>query len=208
MSEARAEVLGRIRSALGSSRHAPEVPREYLRTPESAQGELVERFVERATDYRATVYRTTEAALSDMVLEVCRRRGAETLLTPADVPDTWLPDRVAVARDSGLSYGQLGAFGGVLTGCALAIAQTGTVVLDGGANQGRRAVTLLPDLHLCVIFEHQIVGTVPESVAALAARATHPLTLISGPSATSDIELSRVEGVHGPRTLDLILVGA
>ena len=103
---------------------------------------------------------------------------------------------------------ELEAFGGVLTGCALAVAQTGTVVLDGGAKQGRRTLSLLPDLHLCVIFEHQIVGTVPEAVAALEGRSTHPLTFISGPSATSDIELSRVEGVHGPRTLDLILVGA
>ena len=98
--------------------------------------------------------------------------------------------------------------GGVLTGCALAVAQTGTVVLDGGPLQGRRAVTLLPDLHLCVILEPQIVGSVPEAVSALREHAARPLTFISGPSATSDIELSRVEGVHGPRTLDLIVVGA
>ena len=208
MSGAKVEILGRIRAALGEQRHAPEVPREYLRTSGLSQDELVEQFIERATDYRAEIYRTSEASLAETVSEVCRLRGADTLVAPADVPDGWLPDEIAVTRDDGLSYGELEAFGGVLTGCALAVAQTGTVVLDGGAKQGRRTLSLLPDLHLCVIFERQIVGTVPEAVAALEDRSTHPLTFISGPSATSDIELSRVEGVHGPRTLDLILVGA
>lgn len=208
MSEAKAEVLSRIRSALGGQRHAPEVPRAYLHTSGLTQDELVERFVERASDYRATVHRTTKADLRGAVRKVCDLRGAETLVAPADVPDAWLPDGVAVTRDTGLDYTRLERFGGVLTGCALAVAQTGTVVLDGGASQGRRTLSLLPDLHLCVIFERQIVGTVPEAVAALEERSTHPLTFISGPSATSDIELSRVEGVHGPRTLDLILVGA
>ena len=208
MNEAKAEVLGRIRSALGSQRHAPEVPRAYLHTSGLTQDELVERFVERASDYRATVHRTSEAGLREAVRNVCDLRGAETLVAPDDVPDAWLPDGVAVTRDTGLDYTRLERFGGVLTGCALAVGQTGTVVLDGGARQGRRTLSLLPDLHLCVIFEHQIVGTVPEAVAALEGRSTHPLTFISGPSATSDIELSRVEGVHGPRTLDLILVGA
>ncbi len=177
-----------------------------MHTSGLVQSELVEQFVERATDYRAAVYRTTEMSLAETVLEVCRLRGAGTLVAPADVPEGWLPDEVALTRDDGLSYGELEAFGGVLTGCALAVAQTGTVVLDGGAKQGRRTLSLLPDLHLCIIFESQIVGTVPEAVAALEDRAAHPLTFISGPSATSDIELSRVEGVHGPRTLDLILV--
>ena len=206
MSKAKVEVLGRIRAALGNTRHAPEVPRAYLHTSGLSQDELVEQFVERATDYRAAVYRTTEMSLAETVQEVCRLRGAETLVAPADVPNGWLPDGIAVARDSGLSYGELEAFGGVLTGCALAVAQTGSILLDGGAKQGRRTLSLLPDLHLCVIVERQIVGTVPEAVAALENRSTRPLTFISGPSATSDIELSRVEGVHGPRTLDLILV--
>jgi len=207
VSDARAEILGRIRSALGTERRAPEVPRDYLHTSGLSQRELVELFIERVTDYRAAVYRTAQAQLTETVSEVCRLRGAARLVVPPDVPEDWMPGGLEFVRDAGLSYGELEGLDGVLSGCALAVAQTGTIVLDGGAAQGRRVLTLLPDLHLCVIFEAQIVGTVPEAVAALAHTSTRPLTLISGPSATSDIELNRVEGVHGPRTLDIILVG-
>ena len=212
MSEARAEVLGRIREALGSgngrerSGVSLEVPREYLFSSGLSHQELVKQFVERVSEYRATVYRTTTAALRRRVLEVCRLHGVKTLVVPPDVPEGWLPPGLEFIRDETLSNDQLSAMGGVLSGCALAVAQTGTLVLDGGEAQGRRALTLLPDLHLCVVFAQQIVGTVPEAVAALSGTATRPLTLISGPSATSDIELSRVEGVHGPRTLEILLV--
>lgn len=210
MGEAKTEVLRRIRGALGERREQGTVPREYLRASGLSHTELVEGFVERVTDYRATVHRTVEARLGAMVLEVCRLRGAETLVIPADLPESWLPSEIGFLRDAlhgeALSNAQLGGADGVLSGCALAVAQTGTLVLDGGAHQGRRALTLLPDLHLCVVFARQVVGTVPEAVAALRASAGQPLTLISGPSATSDIELNRVEGVHGPRTLDVVLV--
>jgi L-lactate dehydrogenase complex protein LldG len=108
-----------------------------------------------------------------------------------------------------LSKGQLASVHGVLTGCAAAIAETGTIVLDSGPAQGRRSLSLLPDYHLCVVEARQVVEVVPEGVAhmvgAVAERGA-PVTLVSGPSATSDIELMRVEGVHGPRTLDVILV--
>jgi L-lactate dehydrogenase complex protein LldG len=133
-------------------------------------------------------------------------------VAPDDVPEDWLPCTVELLRDTGsspLAYAQLDASDGVLTGCALGIAQTGTIVLDGGSAQGRRALSLLPDYHLCIVFEHQIVGLVPEAIARLGdtvRRTGRPITLVSGPSATSDIELNRVEGVHGPRTLEVLVV--
>lgn len=206
MTDAKSKVLGRIRAALSERPQPPDVPRAYLRASAMSQAELVELFVERVTDYRAAVHRTTETTLKKTISEVCRLRGAETLVVPADLPESWLPSEVGFSRDNSLNNEQLSRADGVLSGCALAVAQTGTLVLDGGTYQGRRALSLLPDLHLCVVFAGQIVGTVPEAVVALREVAGRPLTLISGPSATSDIELSRVEGVHGPRTLDILLV--
>jgi L-lactate dehydrogenase complex protein LldG len=130
------------------------------------------------------------------------------VVVPADVPEEWLSGTGAeVVRDDGtLTPADLDTVDGVLTGSAVGIAETGTIVLDGGAAQGRRALSLVPDLHVCVIRTDQVVGSVPEGVARLE-DPTRPLTWISGPSATSDIELRRVEGVHGPRTLVVLLVG-
>ncbi len=206
MSDAKAEVLSRIRGALGERRDVAEVARAYLHTANSSPTELLEMFAERTTEYRATVYRTSETKLKETVAEVCRLRKAKTLVIPTELPDAWKPRAIQFIPDNSLTNAELSAADGVLSGCALAVAQTGTLILDGGATQGRRALTLLPDLHLCVVFTRQIVGTVPEAVTALRDGATRPLTLISGPSATSDIELNRVEGVHGPRTLDILLV--
>jgi L-lactate dehydrogenase complex protein LldG len=149
------------------------------------------------------------ASLPAAIAEACAARGVERLLIPADLPREWLPSGVEALPDAALSYDQIDTSDGVLTGCALGIAQTGTIVLDGGARQGRRALTLLPDYHLCVVYAEQIVGLVPEAVAQLGPAVREqqrPITLISGPSATSDIELNRVEGVHGPRTLDVLVV--
>ena len=133
-------------------------------------------------------------------------RGARRVAVPAGVPGAWLDgsDVERIADDPPLSWSDLDAVDGVITGCAVAIAETGTIVLDAGLDQGRRALTLLPDLHVCVVRAEQVVGSVPEALARL--EPTRPQTWISGPSATSDIELQRVEGVHGPRILEVILV--
>ena len=140
----------------------------------------------------------------------CARQRVGSLVAPADLPEGWRPDGVAVALDEPpLANRRLDRADGALTGCALAIAETGTIVLDAGAVQGRRALTLLPDLHICVVRAGQIVASVPEAFELLAAsvrESARPLTLISGPSATSDIELKRVEGVHGPRRLEVVIV--
>jgi L-lactate dehydrogenase complex protein LldG len=166
----------------------------------------VELFVERVQDYRATVHRTTEGTLAGTVAEVLAAQGAQRIAVPAGIPREWLARTraQAVPDDPPLSKRDLDGLDGVITGCAVAIAETGTIVLDAGANQGRRALSLLPDHHICVVRVDQVVGTVPEALPRLNPR--HPLTWISGPSATSDIELQRVEGVHGPRHLDVLLV--
>ena len=127
----------------------------------------------------------------------------QRLAVPLDLPDAWRPHGVELARDGGLASADLDALDGALTGCLLAIAETGTIVLDCGPAQGRRALTLVPDLHLCVVFADQIVGTVPEAFERISVE--RPVTFVSGPSATSDIELSRVRGVHGPRRLDVVI---
>jgi L-lactate dehydrogenase complex protein LldG len=205
---AREEVLSRIRHALGDAAPSPEPARRYRQSDEADRAEIVERFATRVGEYRATVHRAPAGEVGEVLAGACRELGARRLGVPAGLPEAWLPKGVEAVPDSGLDAHELDRLDGALTGCALAIAETGTVVLDGGPGQGRRALTLVPDLHLCVVEEKQIVGIVPEAVGGLqdAVRAGRPLTFVSGPSATSDIELSRVEGVHGPRTLVVALV--
>jgi L-lactate dehydrogenase complex protein LldG len=159
-------------------------------------------------DYQAVVLVVEADALTAALGDACGRHGVSRLVVPADLPEAWRPPDVELVPDDGLANEALDTVDGVLTGCCAAIAETGTIVLDGGARQGRRALTLVPDLHLCVVEVDQIVGTVPEAVERLApaARERRPFTFISGPSATSDIELSRVEGVHGPRRLEVFIV--
>ncbi len=201
--------MGRVRSALGDARgRAVEVPREYRVRDESSHEQVVERFAGRVADYQANVLRAAAGELAGVLAGACRERGASRLGVPPGLPAGWAPDGVELVADEELSPHDLDELDGALTGCAVAIAETGTVVLDGGPGQGRRALTLVPDYHLCVVSEEQIVGFVPEAVGRLeeAAREGRPLTFVSGPSATSDIELSRVEGVHGPRKLDVVIV--
>jgi L-lactate dehydrogenase complex protein LldG len=211
VSDARAEILQRVRGALGAGVAVPEVPRGYRGAGEPAPsgGDVVALFCERCADYRAQVRRVTAAELPAAVAAACAERGARRLVTPPGGPST-LEGLELVGDDPPLGPRELDGFDGVLTGCALAIAETGTIVLDGGARSGRRAITLVPDYHVCVVEEERIVAGVPDAVSLLAEAVAdgRPVTLVSGPSATSDIELDRVEGVHGPRTLDVFVVGA
>ena len=207
---ARDEVLARVRAALGPSPALPEVPRAYRVADPSLTGSdaAVERFCSRAADYRATVTRSSAAGLEAALEAACAARGSRRVVAAPGAG--WRPGAVDVVGDQPpLSPAALDAIDAALTGCALAIAETGTIVLDGGPASGRRALTLVPDHHLCVVRADQVVADVPDAIAALgpAAGEGRPLTFVSGPSATSDIELERVEGVHGPRRLDIVVVG-
>ncbi|WP_436776028.1 LutC/YkgG family protein [Yinghuangia sp. YIM S09857] len=206
-SEAKAEILARIRGSLSGDARPPRVTvdRTYRRTRDEGT-DLVGLFAERAGDYRARVARADAHSLVDTAVSLLREAGVNRLVVPPGKRLGWLAATGAelVYDKPPLTVDQLAAEAGVATGCALAIAETGTIVLDGGHDQGRRVLSLLPDYHLCVVRADQIVGTVPEAIARLDPR--RPQTWISGPSATSDIELDRIEGVHGPRTLHVLLL--
>jgi L-lactate dehydrogenase complex protein LldG len=208
----REEMLAGIRTALGASPALPDQPRRYRAAGGVPAGspELVALFRERVADYRASVRQVSGAGeLEAALAEACAERGTRRVLRAPGVD--WTIAGAEVSTDSpDISPASLDRVDAALTGCALAIAETGTIVLDGGSVCGRRALTLVPDHHLCVVRAEQVVEGVPDAIAALgqAARAGRPLTLVSGPSATSDIELERVEGVHGPRKLDVVLVVA
>ena len=193
---ARGEVLDRVRRAIGE-RTTVEVPRDY-RLADDAPASL-ERFVDRLEDYKAIVHRVSAQEVGALLGRLTQGR----YVVPGGFPPQWLTE-VDVVYDKGLSPTQLDALDGVVTTCALAIAETGTIVLDGQRGQGRRAPTLVPDHHVVVVRAEQVVATVPQALARLVP--TRPQTWISGPSATSDIELQRVEGVHGPRRLEVVMV--
>ncbi len=200
-------ILARIRKALANAPEPPPVPHDFLERDERDRSAILEELIDRLVDYKALVTRTDDASLPPAIVAACQQHGITRLVVPPDLPAAWIPTGVTVLRDDPpLTISDLDESSGVLTGCAMAIAQTGTIILDGGAYQGRRVLSLVPDLHMCVVCAEQVVGLVPEAITRLAERATHPITLISGPSATSDIELSRVEGVHGPRTLHVFVV--
>jgi L-lactate dehydrogenase complex protein LldG len=214
VSAARDEVLRRVRAALRDvpASEVPAdvtVPRDYRRHGDSAREAIVAGFLERVADYRATAARATDRTLRAAIEVACRRRDVRRLVVPDDLPEAWRPDGVQLLPDRALPNDVLDRSDGVLTGCRLAIAQTGTIVLDCGPRQGRRVISLVPDYHLCVVREEQIVELVPEGIERLRESALlgRPVTFISGPSATSDIELQRIEGVHGPRTLEVLVVG-
>jgi len=203
----RQAVLQKIRAALADvpAEETPEdvpVPQGYARS--HAGPDLVELFAERVADYRATVIRSTLEELPDVIRTALAARAASKVVVPAGFPADWLSGRTCRFDEPPLSVAELDTLDGALTTAVVGIAVTGTIVLDAGPGQGRRALTLVPDYHLCVVRASQIAADVPDALARL--DPTRPLTFISGPSATSDIELDRVEGVHGPRTLDVIIV--
>lgn len=210
---ARDVVLSRIRRALADvDDHAPQeaspVERDYRRAHPT--DDPVALLAERLADYRAVVHRASEPALPGLLDHLLAARGSRTVAVPRGLPPAWLVETERrqvrqVLDDPNLTAGELDTVDSVVTGCSVAIAETGTLVLDGGPDQGSRQITLVPDHHVCVVrVPEQVVDSVPGALQRLTP--TRPLTWISGPSATSDIELSRVEGVHGPRTLEVVLL--
>jgi L-lactate dehydrogenase complex protein LldG len=212
VTSARSEILQRIATALGDV-PAAEPPRAGSSPSRAttAGDDDVALFAERVEDYRAIVSRCDRRDVALTVAEICERNGARAIVAPAGVPTDWVPTSIECVIDGpSLDVDALDQMHGVITGAAVAIAETGTIILDGGTACGRRAVSLLPDLHICVVREEDIVRDVPDGLSAVqnAVGAGRPITLISGPSATSDIELERVEGVHGPRRLEVLLVAS
>lgn len=197
---ARDDVLSRIRTALADRPHPPPVVRAY-RTA-GALPASVDLLAERIEDYRATVHRSSDTDVAALLARLL----PGTVVVPAGFPEPWLGALRGVVRDDPpLAVRELDRVDAVLTTCAVAVAETGTIVLDAGPGQGRRALSLVPDHHVVVVRATDVVANVPDALGRLDPR--RPLTWISGPSATSDIELERVEGVHGPRRLDVVLVG-
>ncbi|MFG3718022.1 lactate utilization protein C [Streptomyces massasporeus] len=206
----RERILGRVRRALADA-PADETPlsRDYLREHgQRTVAQTVDLLAENLADYRALVHRTDPGGLAALIAALLEKRGAASVLVPPGLDEEWLAATGAtrVADRAGSTPGELDRVDSVVTACAVAIAETGTLVLDGSPDQGRRRITLVPDHHICVVrVPDQVVSSVPQGLERL--DPARPLTWISGPSATSDIELDRVEGVHGPRTLEVILVG-
>jgi L-lactate dehydrogenase complex protein LldG len=209
----RERVLGRVRRALADvprddASYEQAVSRDYVREHgERSVPETVDLLAENLADYRAIVHRTDTGGLAGLIAGLLEKRGAASVLVPPGLDEEWLAatgvPRVADRAES--TPGELDLVDSVVTACAVAIAETGTIVLDGSPDQGRRRITLVPDHHICVVrVPDQVVSSVPQGLERL--DPARPLTWISGPSATSDIELDRVEGVHGPRTLEVILV--
>ena len=207
---ARTEILGRIRTALSDRPEPDLVSWAYGRPVSTGDDDVVDRFIERTADYRAEVERVGADEVGAAISRALSAAGVRTVVADDEVSERWAAGvDITWVADSTLPAGELDAIDAVVTTATVGIANTGTIILDHGPGQGRRAISLVPDMHVCIVTVEQIVSDVPEAVARLieGGSSTRPLTWISGPSATSDIELDRVEGVHGPRTLHVIVVG-
>lgn len=208
MSAAKAAILDRVRAAIGARREDPAIPREYRQSPSMPDAARIELLADRLHDYNAGVFYCAESDIAGAIAEALSARGKRRLGVPAGFPAAWLPEGFDFVRDEGLSHAEIDGCDGAVTSCEVAIAITGSIVLSHSAAAGRRALTLIPDYHLCIVRADQVVETVPEAIRALRGCRTRPITTIAGPSATADIEMTRVKGVHGPRTLDVIIVAA
>jgi len=206
---AREDILDRIRAALKDSPEVPQIPREYRATSQLDEEALIELLVDRLIDYKAQVVVVEAAEVPARIAELLA--DAHSYVVPNGLAAGWLTGlelehdsrRHLDSTTSPLTVAELDGIDAVVTGSAVAVAETGTIILDGSPNQGRRAITLVPDHHICIVKAADIAGILPEALRRI--DGTRPLTMISGPSATSDIELERVEGVHGPRKLDVII---
>lgn len=211
MADARTEILEKIRSVkpagFGDRATAwQHVPREFLVRSDLNRDEVLHLLEDRLLDYDATVERCAPGEIAGKVQALLAHRGKQKIVIPDGIEAAWLPGGVDFVIDHELSYAELDQADGVMTGCTVAIADTGSIVVRNTAGQGRRAITLVPDYHLCVVFASAVVKTVPEAMRLLQPYNTSPITFFSGPSATADIEMTRIKGVHGPRFLDVVLV--
>jgi L-lactate dehydrogenase complex protein LldG len=213
-SAARAEVLRRIRAAKGGTSNEVDVraawagvERGYRRAASLDRRGVIELLEDRLRDYDAHVVRVGRGDIAVAVGKMMDERGKRRMVVPVGIAAEWLPAGFEFVVDEGLSAAELDGFDGVMTGSTVAIAETGTVVLQDVRGQGKRAATLVPDYHLCVVRVEDVVETVSEAMERLAATAELPTTFFSGPSATADIEMTRIKGVHGPRFLDVVLFG-
>jgi L-lactate dehydrogenase complex protein LldG len=210
---ARAEILRRIRVAKGGTSDGTAasaawsgVAREYGREASLEREGVLELLEDRLRDYDAHVVRVGSGDVANAVAKILAARGKRRIVVPAGLTAGWLPDGIQFVVDDGMSSTALDDFDGAMTGSTVAIALTGTIILQNVAGQGRRAVTLVPDYHLCVVDAVDVVETVPQAIKRLGGTAELATTFFSGPSATADIEMTRIKGVHGPRHLDVILI--
>jgi len=209
---AKTEILRRVRKANGGSSDAVAaetawnaIAREYRREAALAPEAMLDLLEDRLRDYDAHVVRVQRLEIAATVARMLTESGKRRIIVPAGIAAEWLPEGFEFVTDTGMTAADLDGFDGVLTGSTVAIAETGTVILQDVAGQGRRAATLIPDYHLCIVEASKVVETVPEAMERLRATSTRPTTFFSGPSATADIEMTRIKGVHGPRFLDVIL---
>jgi len=212
-SNARSRILASIRMSLGAS-STPEsiaseyasIPRRYTQSSVTDEHALLDLFIDRLQEYDAGIYRSSRERIALVVAEVLTLRSKRNLAIPLGLPKAWLPEGFEFAPADAWSNDRLDKIEGTLSACTVAIAETGTIVLQNVPGQGPRNLSLVPDYFLCVVFAEQVVATVPQAFGRIDATSTLPTTFISGPSATADIEMTRIKGVHGPRFLDVILV--